>query len=394
MLTRRTALHCLAVPAILNGRFRLFADSPTAYSAHTLRLLGETPVVDLLNQFRFPDYAEKPPRIERWLHSPDTFTASDAAFYQSSGIQVFALGDSANDYNDGLRFFAEWNGFLAAHPEWLLRITRAADFERARQERKTGVMLTMQNSTHFREPDDVETFFDLGQRISQLTYNFNNRIGSGFLEQRDGGLAVFGLSIMKRMEEVGMGVDVSHCADQTTLDALDAATKPVLFTHANCRALIPGHMRAKTDEAIRKMAKTGGVMGISFIRFMVRAEEPVTVEHVLDHYDYARKLVGVEYLAVGSDMDVLGNANPMGGGFQPSTQPNFARYGYHTPANGQVAVDGLAHPKRLFDLTEGLIRRGYSDADIRLILGGNAVRVLSAISPPTIERGRENANAR
>jgi membrane dipeptidase len=62
----------------------------------------------------------------------------------------------------------------------------------------------------------VDAFFGLGQRRSQLIYNFNNRIGSGFLEQRDGGLSVFGLSIMKRMEEVRMAVDVSHCGDQTT----------------------------------------------------------------------------------------------------------------------------------------------------------------------------------
>src|ERR1039458_7248841 len=99
------------------------------------------------------------------------------------------------------------------------------------------------------------------------------------------GLSVFGLAMVKRIEEVGMGVDVSHCGDQTTLDALEAATKPVIFTHATCRALIPAHLRAKTGEAIRKMAKTGGVMGVSFIRFMVRDREPVTIEHVLDQFD-------------------------------------------------------------------------------------------------------------
>jgi len=232
--------------------------------------MQETAVVDLLNQFRFPDYSEKPPKIERWLKQPGSFKAADAAVYQGSGIHAFALGDAASDYQEGLRFFAEWNGFLASYPDWLLRICSAADIERARKARKIGVMLTMQDSTHFRGPDDVDTFFSLGQRISQLTYNFNNRIGSGFLEQRDGGLSVYGLSIMRRMEQVGMGVDVSHCGDQTTLDALEAASKPVIFTHATCRALIPNHLRAKTDEAIRKMAKTGGVMGVSLIRFMVR----------------------------------------------------------------------------------------------------------------------------
>ena len=123
-------------------------------------------------------------------------------------------------------------------------------------------------------------------------------------------------------------------------------------------------------------------MGIDFIRFMVRNAEPVSIEDALDHFDYVRKLVGVEHLAVGSDLDLVGNGNPVGGGgFNPATQPNFERYGYHVDAPDHVAIKGLDHPKRTFDLTEGLIRRGYSDADIKLILGGNAVRVLKKIWP-------------
>jgi membrane dipeptidase len=341
--------------------------------------MAETTVVDLLNQFRFADYSEKPPRSQLWLDKPWSFTPADAAIYRDSGISVFALGHGAEDYSDGLRYFARWNGFLAAHSDLLLRIEDAGDFVRVRRDGKIGIMLTMQDSTHFRSPDDVDQFFGLGQRISQLTYNFNNRIGSGFLENRDGGLSVFGLSIMKRMEKVGMGVDLSHCGDQTTLDALGAAEKPALFTHATCRALIPGHMRAKSDEAIRKLAKTGGVMGIDFIRFMIRDREPVGTSNVLDHFDYVRRLVGAEHLAVGSDMDVLGHANPIGGGFRPDSQPNFERYRYHVDREGHLGADGLDHPKRMFNLTEGLIDRGYSDREIKMILGGNAVRVLSKI---------------
>jgi membrane dipeptidase len=381
-ISRRTALRAaLVAPAILRGRFPLFAQSSKEYSARAIRLMEETTVVDMLDQFRFADYAEKPPKSDLWMQKPGSFTAADAAVYRGSGINVFALGHSAADYQEGLRFYARWNGFIAGYSDSLTRIDSGADFERVRRERKTGIMLTMQDSTHFRTPADVDEFFALGQRLSQLTYNFNNRIGSGFLEQKDGGLSVFGLSIMKRMEKVGMAVDVSHCADQTTLDALEAATRPVVFTHANCRTLIPGHMRAKTDEAIRKMAKTGGMMGISFIRFMVHGEEPVGPANVLDHFDYVRKLVGVEYLAVGSDLDVIGNGNPVhgNGGFRPQSQPNFDRYRYHVDAEDHVATSGLDHPKRMFDLTEGLIARGYSDADIKLILGGNAARVLSKI---------------
>lgn len=369
----------LGVPVFLRGRFRLFGQSKAEYSSRAVQLMAETPVVDLLNQFRFADYSEKPPKSEQFLQKPGSFTLAEAKAYQDSGIRAFALGHSASSYEDGLRFFAKWNGFLAAYSDLLLRIDSADDFEHARAGNKIGIMLTMQNSNHFRSPNDVDEFFALGQRISQLTYNFNNGIGSGFLEQRDGGLSIFGLSIMKRMERVGMAVDLSHCADQTTLDALDAAQKPVIFTHANCRTLVDGHPRAKTDEAIRKMAASGGVMGINFLRFLVRDKEPVTIGDVLDHFDYARKLVGVEHLAVGSDMDVLGNANPIGGGMRPDSQPNFARYRFHVDRPEHLGADRLDHPQRMFDLTEGLISRGYSDADIKLILGGNAVRVLGRI---------------
>ncbi len=371
-LTRRSLLTGVSA-AVLSSRFRLFAQSPAEYSARGIRLMEESPVVDLLNQFRFHDYAEKPPKIDRWLEQPQTFTQADAQPYLTSGINVFSLGSGATAYDSSIRFFARWNSFLASHPNLLLRINSTADIDLAHQAHRIGVMLTLQDSGHFRNPADVDEFFGLGQRISQLTYNFNNRIGSGFLERRDGGLSVFGSSIMSRMEAVGMAVDVSHCGDQTTLDALEAATKPVIFTHATCRSLIPNLTRAKTDDAIRRMAKTGGVMGIDFIRFMVRDREPVGIENALDHFDYVRNLVGVEHLAIGSDLDLVGNGNDVHGaeGFNPSSQPNFERYHYHVDKPDHVAVTGLDHPKRTFDLTDGLIGRGYSDSDIRGILGAN-----------------------
>ena len=387
LVSRRTALAtftaaALGAPAMLRGRFRLFAQSTAEYSARAVRLMGDTTVVDLLNQFRFADYNEqRPPKSSVWMSRPNSLMETDWDVYRTSGIDVFSLGAGAGSYEDGLRFFADWNGFLAGYADWFTRIDDVSDFARVRAQKKVGVMLTMQDSTHFRTAADVDVFFALGQRISQLTYNFNNRIGSGFLEERDGGLSVFGRGIMARMEQVGMAVDVSHCGDQTTLDALEIAKKPVIFTHATCRALLPAALRCKTDEQIRKMAATGGVMGINFIRFMDRDQEPVTIEHVLDHFDYVRKLVGVQCLAVGSDLDVVGNPNPIGGGGDPRTQPNFGRYQYHEGPGGAITVKGLDHPKRIFDLAEGLIRRGYSDADIAGILGDNAQRVLGAIWP-------------
>lgn len=394
MMNRRQALRVIArqalraaaigavAPAVLRGRYSLFAQSNAQYSARAVKLIESNIVVDLLNQFQFPDFSVKPPKIEQWLSTPRSFTSQDFARYQASGITSFSLGSGAGSYEDAVRFYARWNGFLAGYSDWFTRIDDVSDFARAKAQKKVGIMLTFQDSTHFRSPDDVPVFFGMGQRISQLTYNFNNRIGSGFLEERDGGLSVFGLSIMQRMEQVGMAVDVSHCGDQTTLDALAAAKKPIVFTHATARALLPGHLRCKTDEAIQKMAKSGGVMGIAMIRFMVRKTEPVTIEHVLDHVDHVAKIAGIEHVAIGSDLDVVGNPNAVnGGGFDPRTQPNFSRYEYHEDGDGLITIKGLNHVQRVFDLTEGLIRRGYTDSQIALVLGGNAVRVLGTIWP-------------
>jgi len=383
-VSRRTALTQMALavagaPAILRGRYRVFAHAQTEYSARCIQLMEASIVVDLLNQFRFQDFSEKPPRIDRWLKEPGSLTAADADVYLGSKMTAVGLGHAPANFDDGIRFFAEWNGFLAAYSDWFTRVDDASDFARAKSSNKFGVMITFQNSQHFRRPEDVNTFWSLGQRISQLTYNMNNGIGSGFLEQRDGGLSIFGQSIVERMNQVGMVVDLSHCGDQTTMDGIAASKRPVIFTHANCRALAPNLTRLKTDEAIRAMAKTGGVMGVSFIRFMVRETEPVTIEHVLDHIDHAVKLVGVDHVGVGSDLDMVGNPNPIGGGSDPRTQPNFDRYKYHEDSAGKITIAGLDHPKRMFDLTDGLIRRRYTDANIAGILGGNAVRVLTDI---------------
>jgi membrane dipeptidase len=389
-VTRRAAIATIAAgaaavagaPAILRGRFQLFAGSPVEYSARAVRLVERTVVIDMLNQFRFADYAEHPPKSELWLRTPRSFTEADFQQYRTSGIRVFALGAGTPNYDAAIRYYADWNGFIAGYTDWFTRIESAGDFERLKKSNKVGIMLTFQNADHFRTADDVNTFYSLGQRVSLLTYNSTNRLGSGFLADTDSGLTPFGAEIVARMNQVGMAVDLSHCGDKTTLDGIAATKKPAIFTHASCRALVPGALRCKTDEMITNMAKTGGVMGIPLIRFMIKIDEPVTQEHVLDHFDYVAKLVGVEHVGVGGDLDLVGNPNPVhspSGNDMPSNQHNFDRYHVHQDADGRITIRGLDHPKRIYDLTEGLIRRKYSDANIEAILGGNWSRVLSSI---------------
>ena len=183
------------------------------------------------------------------------------------------------------------------------------------------------------------------------------------------------VSIIERMNKVMMAVDVAHCGDRTTLEAFEISKAPVLITHANCRALNSEQPRCKTDEAIRKMAEKGGVMGITGVRNFVSAKEPTTIENVLDHYDHVAKLVGVEHVGVGSDIDLDGYDA------LPEDYKKWLRslYKANYAFRDQMDVEGVNHCKRMFDITDGLIRRGHSDADIELILGGNFRRVLGKI---------------
>jgi membrane dipeptidase len=103
-----------------------------------------------------------------------------------------------------------------------------------------------------------------------------------------------------------MAVVASHCGDRTTFDAFEVCKRPVLITHSNCRVLVNGHPRCKTDEAIRKMAAQDGVIGITGVRMFVKADEPTTIEHVLDHFDRVKKLVEPEFPGIGSDIDLFG----------------------------------------------------------------------------------------
>src|SRR5260370_20422494 len=115
-----------------------------------------------------------------------------------------------------------------------MSVDSPASFEELKKSGKIGMIVGLQNSEHFRRPDDVDLFYSLGQRVSQLTYNARNLIGNGSTERRDEGLSDFGVSIVERMNRVVMVVDVSHCGARTTLDAFEVTKKPVLSTRSNC----------------------------------------------------------------------------------------------------------------------------------------------------------------
>jgi membrane dipeptidase len=375
-MLRRTAgagAAVLTAPMFNLGRYRIFADSLYVYSARALDLVKRSTVIDMLGVMTL-DFGKQ----AKWFKDPETFTAADLQPYKDSGINVFhpAVGMGGPEaFDRTLQFFASWNAFIANGDEYFMRIDSAADLKRVKKSGKIGILLGLQNSDQFRKPDDVDFFRALGQRVSQLTYNSRNLIGNGSTERRDEGISDFGVAIIERMNKVGMAVDVSHCGDRTTLDAFEISKRPVLITHSNCRALVPGHPRLKTDEAIKKVGQAGSVMGITGVRMFVKGDEPTTIENVMDHFDHVAKLIGPEHLGVGSDMDLYGyDAMP------PELNKRLrAGYKGSYAFREKIDIEGLNHPKRMFDLTEGLIRRKYSDKDIEGILGANFERVLGQI---------------
>jgi membrane dipeptidase len=369
----KTCLVAGAAPMINRGRYRLFGQSAAAYSRRAVELVGRSLVIDMLSPLVL-----SPSKMRLLMSNPESLTPGDIQRYKDSGITVFhvAVGVGGREATlNVLRYIAGWNGFIAHHSDHFTRIDSPASLDAVKRSGKIGIIIGVQNSEHFQTLDDVDAFFGLGQRVSQLTYNTRNLIGNGSTERRDEGLSDFGLAIVERMNKVGMAVDVSHCGDRTTLDACEASRKPVLITHSNCRALNPNHPRCKTDEAILKMARTGGVMGITGVRMFVKADEPTTLEHVLDHFDHVVRLVGVEHVGVGSDIDLDGYDD-----LPPAeAQALRASYKQSYAFRDKTDIEGLDHPKRIFDLTEGLIRRRYSDHHIELILGGNFARALKEI---------------
>ena len=388
MITRRQSLKrvvgiaaaTIAAPMLNRGWFQLFAQSPTKYSAHAIDLVQRSTIIDMLNPFTLigvlaPLKGDKRPT---WFTNPETFTAADFQRFKDSRIDIMhvAVGTvGPNAYDQVTSFIGYWNGFIAHHADHLMRVDDAASIDAAKKSDKIGIILGVQNSEHFRTADDVDRFYQLGQRVSLLTYNSRNLIGNGSTERHDEGISDFGAQIIERMNKVGMAVDTAHCGDKTTLDAFEVSKVPVLITHSNCRALNPNHPRCKTDEAIRKMAEKGGVMGITGVRNFVAPKEPTNIDTLLDHFDHVAKLVGVEHVGVGSDYDLDGY-DAMPEDYRKWLRGLYkSSYGFRD----KMDTDGFNHHKRMFDLTDGLIRRGYSDADISLILGGNFRRVLGQI---------------
>ena len=226
------------------------------------------------------------------------------------------------------------------------------NLEESYSQHKPSVLISFEGSDPFDgDLDLVEAFYRLGVRCAQLTYNERNLIGDGHMQDRTKSkLTEFGVRVIEEMNRLGMVVDLSHMSETCFYDAVETSKQPVMVSHANCAAIKPS-TRNLTDDQIRTLAGKGGVMGMLFASPGLLTDEPVArLEHIMKHLTHAVEIAGVNHVGLGSDFD---GARKLPRGFKDVTD----------------AVK----------LTESMLKHGFSEKEVRLILGENVVALLRAV---------------
>jgi len=281
------------------------------------------------------------------------------------------LGDEGCDSLSG-----DWDKKIQRYAQlpWLRCISTAAEIRAAKRDGVVALYANCQPLNPLpRDLQFLDKAYGKGLRSFMLTYNRMDNIGTGCTERVDTGLSMFGVEVVRRCNELGIIVDVSHCGRATTLDACRYSTKPVTANHTAARK-IHEHARGKGDEEIRAIAATGGVVGVVAVPHFLSSAPAPTLEHMLDHIDYIAGLAGWQHVAIGTDW--------------PWPIPEEVRVATLGPDYdrrvGFREQDGIDRSKRLLgfqdcrdlpNITRGLVKRGYNDEQIRGVLGENALRV-------------------
>lgn len=324
----------------------------------------------------------------------DTLVAGGPSFDPGEALTagltalVMDLRAYPRNFAAAVEALVDWSSAFHAPDAPLLRVLRGADLGLAKAQKKLGVILACQDASILDAPtgsvDDrnlrkLRFFHDLGLRVLQLTHNERNGIGDTFREKNDAGLSRLGEQVVTEMNALGMLVDLSHCSDRTTLEAIALSTRPVAVTHAGCRALYPT-LRNKGDDVLRALAAKGGYFGVYNMTLWLTDKDQAGVDDVLDHIDHAVQVGGIELAGFGSDGQPLADPTPPAARLQG--MQGYARRNLGLPAAETIPKHVLAEelntPRRLEVLATGLARRGYKDDAIEKVLGGNFARVFRA----------------
>ena len=263
-----------------------------------------------------------------------------------------------------------------AHQDMVVLATTTEDLVHARENGKIAFVVSIEGAAMIEnELDRIDVLYGLGVRALGIAYSEGNALGAGLKEPRDGGLTVFGRQAVKRMNKLGIAIDVSHSGDQTALDTIEVSEKPIFITHAGARALWNSN-RLKPDDVIKACAEKGGVIGIEAAPHTTITEKQPrhSIESFMEHFEYCVDLVGIDHVAFGPDAlfgDHVGLhhalAEQLSIGASRGTRP-YPEVPY---------VEGLENPGETFpNIVRWLVKHGYSDEDIGKAIGGNVFRVL------------------
>lgn len=245
------------------------------------------------------------------------------------------------------------------------------DLNTAREEGKIGFVLSLEGAEPlYNDLSLLRSFYELGVRFIGLVWSRRNWVGDGshfspVREGRKGGITDFGVQLIEEADKLGMVIDVSHLNDEGFWDVMEFAKKPIIASHSNCRVLASS-MRNLTDDQIKAIALTGGVIGMNAVNFFVsEKDEESDTEHLIDHVDHIARLVGVQHIGVGFDF-----MDPFMKYVSPeSSLATMARKPFDV-FKGHSCVP---------DLTRCLMKRGYKDEAIEQILGKNFLRVYKEV---------------
>ncbi|MBL1377649.1 dipeptidase [Zobellella iuensis] len=268
---------------------------------------------------------------------------------------------------------AEFNRHFREHGDLIRPVRTTADILKAKEEGRTGIILGFQNAHAFEDQlGYVEIFKQLGVGVVQMAYNTQNLVGTGCYE-RDGGLSGFGREVVAEMNRVGIMCDLSHVGAKTSEEVILASQKPVCYSHC-LPAGLKDHPRNKSDEELRFIAEHGGFVGVTMFAPFLKNGINSTIEDYVEAIGYVLDLVGEDAIGIGTD-------------FTQGHDQNFFEWLTHDKGYARrltrfgeiINPEGIRTIGDFPNLTEALLRHGYSPRLVEKIMGGNWVRVLKDV---------------
>jgi membrane dipeptidase len=307
--------------------------------------------------------------------------AETLAAVRHSGITAINFTVSARSFEETINGLAALQELVDLYPDAFLIVRRHSDIARAKHENKTGIMPGFQYTTFLEEdPERIATFRKLGVRIMQLTYNNRSIFGDGCLEPGNAGLSRAGIAAVKKMNEIGVAVDLSHSGYGTTADGIAQSAKPVLISHSGCAAVY-AHPRNKPDEILKSLAERGGYFGVYLMPYVVASPTVPTREHVLDHLVHAINVCGTDHVGIGSDGAI--QKTVLTAEQKEAFDKDIARrkqLGIGAPGEDRYPyVPDLNGPDHMEVIATELSKRGQPSSVIEKVLGANFQRVIGEI---------------